>query len=101
MYPEGGIRTTNPPHMAPFKEGAFRVAIEQQIPVVPVTIPYNWIVLPEDGSLLVYRRSIKAIFHEPIETVGMRVEDIDRLKEKTFQVIDQELKKIFPDKMKN
>jgi 1-acyl-sn-glycerol-3-phosphate acyltransferase len=101
MYPEGGIRTTNPPHMATFKEGAFRVAIEQQIPVVPVTIPYNWIILPEDGSLLVYRRSIKAIFHEPIETVGMTVEDIDRLKDKTYQVIDQELRKTFPEKMKD
>jgi 1-acyl-sn-glycerol-3-phosphate acyltransferase len=101
MYPEGGIRTTNPPHMAPFKEGAFRVAIEQQIPVVPVTIPYNWIILPEDGSLLVYRRSIKAIFHEPIETVGMTIEDIDRLKDKTYKAIDQELRKIFPEMMKS
>ena len=99
MYPEGGIRTKNPPHMAPFKDGAFRVAIEQQIPVVPVTIPYNWIVLPDDGSLLVYRRPIKAIFHEPIDTKGMTIEEIDGLKEKTYQVIDQELRKIFPDIM--
>jgi 1-acyl-sn-glycerol-3-phosphate acyltransferase len=101
MYPEGGIRTTNPPNMAPFKEGAFRIAIEQQIPVVPVTIPYNWIVLPEDGSLLVYRRSIKAIFHEPIKTAGMKVEEIDQLKEKTFRVIEEELRKIFPEEMKD
>jgi len=97
MYPEGGIRTTNPPHMAPFKDGAFRLAIEQQIPIVPVTIPYNWIVLPEDGSLLVYRRSIKAIFHEPIETKGMTIHQLDDLKTQTYQVIDQELRKFFPE----
>ena len=101
MYPEGGIRTKNPPHMAPFKDGAFRIAIEQQIPIVPVTIPYNWIVLPDDNSLLVYRRSIKAIFHEPIETKGMTVHQIDQLKEKTYHIIDQELRKIFPDKIKS
>ena len=47
MYPEGGIRTSAPPRLAHFKSGPFRVAIEKQVPVVPVTIPYNWFILAQ------------------------------------------------------
>ncbi|MDX1627987.1 MAG: lysophospholipid acyltransferase family protein, partial [Fulvivirga sp.] len=65
IFPEGGILTKNPPKMARFKDGAFRTAIEKQIPVIPVTIPFNWIILP-DSSWLLRRRKIRVIFHEPI-----------------------------------
>ena len=41
IFPEGGIITKHPPRMSSFKDGAFRTAIEKQIPVVPVTIPNN------------------------------------------------------------
>ena len=65
IFPEGGIITTDPPSMTRFKDGAFRTAIEQQIPIVPVTIPYNWIILP-DGSYVPRRHKMKVIFHPPI-----------------------------------
>jgi 1-acyl-sn-glycerol-3-phosphate acyltransferase len=93
IYPEGGILTQDVPRMASFKDGPFRLAIEKQIPVVPVTLPFNYLILPDDGSLLVYRRRCKIIYHEPIETVGMRLTDIDFLKSHIFQIIDEELKK--------
>ncbi len=93
MFPEGGIRTTNPPQMVSFKDGPFRVAIEKQVPIVPVTIPFNWMCLPEDGSLLVYRRKLKIIFHEPISTKGLTLADLEHLKSRVFKVIDEELKR--------
>lgn len=98
IFPEGGIVTSSPPAMGRFKDGPFRIAIEKQIPIIPVTIPYNWIILPDDGKMMVTRRRSKLIYHEPIETTGMSLEDIDHLKEKVFQIIDKELKKEFPPK---
>jgi 1-acyl-sn-glycerol-3-phosphate acyltransferase len=75
IFPEGGITTHHPPHMSRFKDGAFRVAIEKQIPIVPVTIPYNWIILPDAKQLLLRRGTIKLIFHEPVDTRGMVLDD--------------------------
>ena len=79
------------PAMAKFKDGAFRIAIEKQIAIVPVTIPYNWIILPPDQFLLRWHK-LKVIFHEPLETTGMTLDDVDMLKQRLFTTIDQELK---------
>lgn len=91
IFPEGGIITEKDPVLHRFKDGAFRVAIEKQIPVVPVTIPYNWIILPANEFLL-HRHVMKLIFHEPIETKGLTLDDVGDLREKVFQIIDEELK---------
>ena len=91
MYPEGGIRTPDPPRLAPFKSGPFRVAIEKQVPVVPVTIPYNWFLLPNDKKLLMRPRRPLLIFHEPIPTAGLTEEDIPALRDRVFGVIEAEL----------
>ena len=92
IYPEGGIITSQPPRMGRFKDGAFRAAIQKQIPIVPVTIPYNWLILPDAKELLLRQGTIKIIFHEPIETVGMTLNDADALRENVYRIIDQELK---------
>lgn len=91
IFPEGGIVTEKDPVMAPFKDGAFRVAVEKQIPIVPVTIPYNWIILPPDEFLLRWH-PLRVIFHTPVETAGLTAKDIDTLKQQVFTIIDQELK---------
>ena len=93
MFPEGGVLTNNPPQMARFKEGPFRVAIEKQIPILPVTIPHNWLILPDDKSYLLYPQTVKMVVHPPIETTGMTLEDIPRLQQQLFNIIDSELKK--------
>ena len=90
IFPEGGILTTNLPVMTRFKDGAFRTAIEKQIAIIPVTIPFNWIILP-DYSFLPRWHKIKVIYHEPIETTGMTLEDLPTLKQKTYDVISSEL----------
>lgn len=93
IFPEGGISSKNPPQMARFKDGAFRLAIEKQIPIVPITIPYNWILLPDDGKLLLNRHQNMIIFHDPIETKGLKIDELDLLKSKVYKIIDDELKK--------
>lgn len=93
IFPEGGIATKHPPHMVKFKDGAFRVAIEKQIPIVPVTIPFNWIILPDHPVLLLKRRLMKVIYHEPIDTREYTIDRVEELKEKVFSVINLELER--------
>jgi 1-acyl-sn-glycerol-3-phosphate acyltransferase len=93
MYPEGGMRSTNPPNLANFKDGPFRLAIEEGIPIIPVTIPFNWMILPNDGKLLMRRHEMRIIFHSPVFTRDLNKNDIPLLKEKVYGVINTELKR--------
>lgn len=93
IFPEGGITSKNIPDISKFKDGAFRVAIEKQIPLVPVTIPYNWIILPDDGKFHFTWHKEVAIVHQPIETKGLTLDNLDEIKEKTYTIISEELKK--------
>ena len=93
VFPEGGILTRHPPQMSSFKDGPFRMAIEKQVPVVPVTLPYNWKILPDDGNLLFTWHPIEAIVHPPIPTTGLSLADVEQLKSQTYEIIEQELKK--------
>ncbi len=92
IFPEGGIYADTPPYMTPFKDGAFRTAIEKQVPIVPVTMPNNWLILPDKKEMLLTREVIKVIFHEPIETKSLTLSDVDLLKNKVYSIIDNELK---------
>jgi 1-acyl-sn-glycerol-3-phosphate acyltransferase len=90
VFPEGGIVTERDPVMGGFKDGAFRASIEKQIPIVPVTIPYNWIILPPEEFLVTWR-PLKMIFHEPIDPSGFSIATIDDYKKKVRAIIDSEL----------
>lgn len=95
IFPEGGMVSTDPPRMSRFKDGAFRLAIEKQIPIVPVTLPYNWIILPEVPMRLHWKK-MPLIFHEPIDVSAYSTKDVDALKAYVYNILDQELKKFNP-----
>ncbi len=95
MFPEGGTEK-EPPKLEPFKDGAFRLAIEKQIPIVPVTIPYNWIILPSHQGLMVNRRKSIAIYHKPLPTEGLSLQDLESLKGQVTRIIKSELLKHHP-----
>lgn len=95
IFSEGTISTVAP-YPGHFKDGAFRIAIEKQIPIVPVTIPYNWLILPDDGKWAGRPHFAMAIFHEPIITKGLTLDDIKWLMDKTHQIISDEVYKRNP-----
>ena len=97
IFPEGGIFTKSPPEMVAFKDGAFKAAITKKVPIIPVTIPYNHKILPDDNKYLFRRHRFKIIFHEPIETKELGLNGMESLKEQTYHVINEELKKHFVD----
>jgi 1-acyl-sn-glycerol-3-phosphate acyltransferase len=91
IFPEGGF-SDQPPQLAPFKEGAFRLAIEAQVPLVPVTLPFNWQLLPDRQPLRLHNRPAKVIFHPPIYTEGLTVADVPALQQQVEAVIRHELR---------
>lgn len=94
VFPEGGIMTKNPPHMAPFKSGAFKMAIELQIPIIPVTIPYNWILLPDDNRFLMKNGKASIIFHEPVFP-DQHEGNEETLRQEVRSIIENELHSTF------
>jgi 1-acyl-sn-glycerol-3-phosphate acyltransferase len=88
IFPEGGIASKDFPKMARFKDGAFRLAVEKQIPIVPVTIATNWIILPNELTTI-NRVPVRMIFHEPIEPSPW---DVQTLKDEVYRIIDNELR---------
>ncbi len=93
IFPEGKIDSEVSGHqLLPFHSGAFKMAIELQVPVVPVSMPYNHYFLPElHGKLRVRWHPIRAVFHEPISTKGMTLGDTETLKETVYTIIQNEL----------
>lgn len=89
LFPEGGIYTQDPPKMVHFKNGAFRLAMEKQIPIVPVTLSFNHLILPDNGKLLLHRRPAKMVLHELLDPKDF--ESDQAIKEKCFQIIQQQL----------
>jgi 1-acyl-sn-glycerol-3-phosphate acyltransferase len=92
MSPEGGIASRNPPKLYyPFEDGAFIMAIHQQLPIVPLTSTTTYQMVPDVPQPLIYRMPFKATVHKPIETKGMTMADLERLKEMTYQVMNEGL----------
>ncbi|RYE35742.1 MAG: 1-acyl-sn-glycerol-3-phosphate acyltransferase, partial [Sphingobacteriaceae bacterium] len=91
IFPEGKIEEVYPPQLQDFKIGPFRLAIEQQVPVVPVSAN-TWKILWDDGLKYGSRPGICKIYvHKPIETVGLKLADADALRDKVYAIISQKL----------
>lgn len=97
IYPEG-TRSKLAPVIRDFRNGAFRLAIEKQVPIVPVTYLDNWQILGDLGKLFGWARPgiTRVIIHDPIETKGMTEEDLLPLVEKVRNIIVSEMKKAHP-----
>lgn len=91
FFPEGGIVSKNPPQMATFKEGSFRIAVEEQIPIIPVTIPYNYLLLPDKMPLIIQPGRIEMVVHEPIWPNGTNDAAVAELKLAVRQKIEDTL----------
>lgn len=75
-YPEGTRSADG--SILPFKKGVFLLAIEAQVPIVPVAIEGSQRVLPPRG-FRVRPEDVELKIGEPIPTAGRRQEDRDAL----------------------
>lgn len=88
FFPEG---TRSPDgRLLQFKKGAFRTAIDQQLPLLPVTVVGTREILPA-RTLRLFPGTVRLVIHPPIETAGMTVEQVDTLLAQAREVIDSAL----------
>ena len=92
IFPEGKIDDAYPPVLQDFKSGPFRLAIEKNIPIVPVSIKNVWKIMWDDGAKYGTRPGIIDVYvHEPILTSTLAVENDDVLKEEVYSKINSKL----------
>ena len=93
LYPEGLVPEPEV-LLAPFKNGAFSLAIQHQIPIVPITLPDCKKRFPFQFSYKYWVGKpgiVRANVHAPIETTGMTKDDMPALKEKVHQFMTEQL----------
>lgn len=84
IFPEG---TRSPAGaMLPFKSGGFHLAIEAQVPILPVSISGSRRITPK-GSLRIESGRIKIRYGKPIATRGLGLDDREALKERVRSAI--------------
>lgn len=89
IFPEGGI-ANQVPKMIKFKTGAFRLAIQHNIKIVPVTIADNWKRLPQGGLLNGGTPGrMRVVVHKPIDTSAMDISQLSELMANTHDIIQK------------
>jgi 1-acyl-sn-glycerol-3-phosphate acyltransferase len=95
IFPEGGVPDDESIVLDEFKDGAFRLAIEHQIPIVPLTFMDN----KKRFSYTFFSGSpglMRVFIHKPIATTRKTIEDkkdIKEIKESVRTVIHEQLLK--------
>ena len=90
IYPEGGVPDDPNILLAPFKNGAFRMAIEHRLPIIPMVYFDNKRRFPYDvfkGGPGALRVKILPV----IKTDQLTLADVDELKNYTYNLIYNEL----------
>jgi 1-acyl-sn-glycerol-3-phosphate acyltransferase len=94
IFPEATIPNCAP-ELGPFKNGAFRLAIEKQVPIVPITYLDNWRLFPDTKHkrFLVRPGLSRIIVHTPIPTIGMTENDATALRKQVYDTLNDTLNK--------
>lgn len=88
IYPEG--TRTRDGNLGPFKKGAFMMAVQTGIPILPVTSNGAFKIMPK--KTLHFRPGhITITIGDPIVTEGLTEKDVPELMEKTRQAIEANL----------
>jgi len=90
IFPEG-IIPDDTPQLKLFKNGAFKMAVELNVAILPITFLDNWKRMFGDPVKFFSRASpgiCRAIVHDPIITQGMDAMDIGPLRDKVYEVIN-------------
>lgn len=96
VFPEGS-RTRNG-HVGVFRKGAFLLADELQLPVVPITLNGPFDVLPRTkGVIFMHRHPMTLIIHRPIIPQGEGRTEIKQLSDLSREIIVSDLDPKYKD----
>lgn len=89
FFPEGTRSRTG--RLIPFKKGAFKMALDLGLPILPVTIAGTRDILPPDTADIFPGR-VRLMIHRPISTEAFHEGSVGELMEKVREVIGKPLK---------
>ncbi|KAF1343974.1 hypothetical protein BDV97DRAFT_402929 [Delphinella strobiligena] len=93
IFPEGTRSYANSPTLLPFKKGAFHLAIQAQVPIVPVVVA-NYSNILDLKTRTFKAGSIPVSVLQAVETKGLTKDDVDSLVEKVRSSMMEELVRI-------
>ena len=86
VFPEGARTFTG--HMGVFKRGAFMLADDIDLPVVPLTINGSFDIMPRTRDMKwVSWHSLRLTIHKPIMPVGKGAENIKHLEDESYRAV--------------
>lgn len=86
VFPEGARTFTG--HMGGFKRGAFMLADDIELPVVPLTINGSFDVMPRTHDMKwVIWHPLRLTIHKPIQPIGKGADNIKYLEEESYKVV--------------
>jgi len=86
LFPEGSRTRTG--KIGAFKKGAYQMALDLKLPIVPVTINGSYDVMPID-NYLINPAKMEMIIHDPIEINGIASDNLRELAVKIREISDQ------------
>lgn len=90
MFPEGTRSYSKEPTLLPFKKGAFHLAVQAGVPIVPVVVAnYSHVLYIKDFTFKAGTIPVKVL--DPIPTTGLTAADVDELTRSTRELMLKEL----------
>lgn len=90
LFPEGTFNETGNA-LKSFYDGAFRIAIETQTPVKPVLFLDMYDRMPYGKLLTLTPGKSRAVFLEEIPVEGLMMDDVELLKQKVYETMEERL----------
>ena len=86
IFPEGTRSATG--RMLPFKDGAFRLAVEAGVPVLPLVVAGTGTALPKKGWIMGDSVAEVRVL-EPVPTEGLTLKDVAALRNRVRRMIEE------------
>lgn len=87
IFPEGTQNRTRE-MLQPFYDGAFRIAVETQQPILPIVVLNAGEIMPP-GKVFIKPGKIVVVVGEEISTAGLTLTDVKELREKVFGIMSE------------
>lgn len=84
IYPEGTRSRDGSLH--PFKKGAFRIAIDTGLDVIPLAVEGSWEAWPP-GSKIIRGGAVKVTVGKPISVENLTAADIEQLRNEAYEAV--------------
>jgi 1-acyl-sn-glycerol-3-phosphate acyltransferase len=93
IFPEGTFSMTDQQPLKSFYNGAFKLAIEMQVPIQPILMVDAVDRMHFDSVFSLNPGPNRVVYLNTIDVTGYTMEDIEKLKNEVYQMMDEGLRR--------